>query len=273
MPSVFNYLNYREYLDDFYKEQKSSSPCFSYKYFANKAGFASKSFLYNVIEGKKNLSEESIAQLQNVLKLSDRSFSYFCTLVAFNQAHTLEQKNMYFEQLMQYNRRSNATLVLRQQYQFYSKWYYNTIRELLSFYDFKDNFALLGKMLKPQIPARQARTAVALLMKLGLIVKREGRYVPAEKAITTGDEVRSLAVQNFHVQNLIIAAESLDATPGQQRDISCVVGALSQKSFETVKQEIQQFRTKIAGIIDKETEPERVYNITFLLFPTSLPKP
>jgi uncharacterized protein (TIGR02147 family) len=273
MPSVFNYLNYREFLDDYYKEQKSGFPYFSFKYFANKAGFASKSFLYSVIEGKKNLTEESTAMIQKVLKLSDRAFSYFCTLIAFNQAKTLEQKNMYFEQLMQYNRRSNATLILRQQYQFYSKWYYNTVRELLSFYDFRDDFALLGKMLKPQISAGQARAAIELLKKLGLIVKQDGRYVPAEKAITTGDEIRSLAVQNFHVQNLIIAAESLDTTPSQQRDISCVVGAISQKSFETIKQEIQQFRAKIAEIIDKDTEPERIYNITFLLFPTSQKKP
>jgi uncharacterized protein (TIGR02147 family) len=269
MPNIFNYLDYREYLKDFYSERKVEFPCFSYKHFANKAGFRSKGYLFGVINGNRNLSEESILNLQNVLKLGDKAFSYFSLLVAFNQAKALKQKNLYFEQLMQYNRRSTGKLVMQQQYQFYSKWYHNTIRELLTIIDFKGDYAFLCKMIKPQLSVRQVKASIELMLKLGLVSKQNGRYVPSEKAITTGDEVRSLAVQNFHVQNQIIAAESIDTTPAQERDISCIVGALSQKGFETIKQEIQQFRKKLIEIIDKEAGAERVYHISIHLFPTS----
>ncbi len=53
MPNIFNYMDYREFLEDFYDEQKSANKAFSYQYFANKAGFKSKSFIKLVIDGKK----------------------------------------------------------------------------------------------------------------------------------------------------------------------------------------------------------------------------
>lgn len=61
-------------------------------------------------------------------------------------------------------------MVLRQQYEIYSKWYYNAIRELVVIFDFRNDYELLGKMLRPAIAARKAREAVKLL-------ERAGRYL------------------------------------------------------------------------------------------------
>ena len=64
-------------------------------------------------------------------------------------------------------------------------------------------------------------------------------------AVTTGDEVQSLAVENFHLQNLILAGESIDTVPGGQRDVSCLVLGLSRKGFESCKAEIQSLRKRL----------------------------
>ena len=39
MPNIFGYLDYRDFLKDYYLEEKAKSPVFSFQYFANKAGF------------------------------------------------------------------------------------------------------------------------------------------------------------------------------------------------------------------------------------------
>src|SRR5664279_4351855 len=106
MPNVFNYLNYRTYLKDFYEEQKAKNPVISYKYLANKAGFKSKSFFHEVISGRKNLSKDSIYSIQKVLLLPPKSFSYFEQLVAFNQTEDHIQKDHIFQKLVEYNKRS-----------------------------------------------------------------------------------------------------------------------------------------------------------------------
>lgn len=269
MPNIFNYIDYREFLEDFYNEQKSLNKAFSFQYFANKAGFKSKSFIKLVIDGKKNLTNESIQKLNNVLKLKDKSFSYFSDLIAFNQTRSVQQRNFYFEKLAQYNKRSSARTVINQQYEIYSKWYYNAIRELVVNFDFNDDYELLGKMLKPAVSYRKARDAVKLLLRLGFIEKKQNRYVQCDPVITTGDEVRSLAISNFHIQNMALAANSIETVASSARDISCVVVGLSDEGFDLIKDEIRKFRKKLLDIAAVETKISRVYHINFQVLPVS----
>lgn len=269
MLNIYNYLNYREFLEDFYKEKKLSNPGFSYQVFANKAGFKSKSFIKLVIDNKKNLSEDSVQKINNVLKLKDKAYSYFCDMVAFNHAPNLALRNFYFQKLMQYNQKNKVKIILAQQYAFYEKWYHNTIRELVTQIDFKDDFQKIGKLLHPPLHARQVRQSVKLLLKLGLIKKEGTRYVQTDTLITTGNEVRSLAVQNFHVQNLVLAAEAIDTVPSAERDISCLVVGLSDEGAQLFKKEIQNFRKKLLEIAHNEKKINRVYHVNFQFIPTS----
>jgi hypothetical protein, TIGR02147 len=269
MPDIFEYYNYRDFLRDYYTEQKAKNPAVSYNYLAIKAGFKTKSFIPHVIEGKKNLSKDSIYKLAKALKLEKKAFSYFEDLVAFNQAKTLEQRNYFIAKLSEYNRRNTARVVQKQQFDFYSKWYHNTIRELVTLIDFKDDFRVLAKKVRPAITPKQARESVMLLVKLGLIVKKKGRYVQADRAITTGDEIMSLAIENFHVQNLVLAADSVSLCPLEERDISSLVVGLSPKGFKTIKEEIRLFRKRLVDIVDLDEPAEKVYTINFQLLPTS----
>jgi uncharacterized protein (TIGR02147 family) len=269
MPNIFSYINYREYLQDYYIEQKSKNSAFSFQFFANKAGFKSKSFLKLVIDGKKNLTDKSIIQMNRALKLGSKAFSYFKDLVAYNQARSIKLQNYYFSRIAGYNKRNRAKLILQEQYEFYSKWYYNTIRELICIADFKGDYDKLAAMVRPRISVRKVKQSVKLLLKYGLIKKTKQGFRQTDSIITTGDEVKSLAVQNFHLQNLVLAGESIDTCPTNQRDISCLILGLSKKSFQAIKSEIQQFRKKLLKIADNEKEPKRVYHVGFQLFPTS----
>lgn len=269
MPNIFNYIDYREYLEDFYNEQKRQNRAFSFQYFANRAGFKSKSFIKSVIDGNKNLTTDSIEKLNNVLKLPDKSFSYFNDLIAFNQSKSVQERNFHFEKLSLYNKRSSTRTVLNQQYEIYSKWYYNALREIVTAVDFNEDYDALGKMLKPAISARKAREAVKLLSKLEFIEKKENRYIQCHPVITTGDEVRSLAVSNFHIQNLALAIGSIETVSSSNRDISCLVLGLSSEGFDRVKDEIQKFRKKLLDIAAAEKNIHRVYHVNFQALPVS----
>jgi len=135
--------------------------------------------------------------------------------------------------LSEYNKRNIARIVQKKQYDFYTKWYHNTIRELVTIADFKEDYIKLARMVKPSITPQQARQSVALLLQLGLIEKKHGRYIQTDRAISTGDEVYSLGIQNFHVQNLVMAADAVSLCPAEERDISTLVVGLSPKGFKT----------------------------------------
>ncbi len=225
--------------------------------------------MHHIIDGSRKISKEASFKIGQAIGLEGKSFSYFKDLIAFNQAKTNKEKNFYYTELMKYNKRSKAKLLLKNKYEYFSKWYYNTIREMLPFCDFKGNFALLANAIKPRISPAQAKNAVEVLLKLGLIKKTANDYKQLEKALTTGDEVASFAVQNFHIQNKILSSESIDTCPASERDISCLVVSLSDESFSEIKSEIKAFRKKLAAIADKTKKANRVYHINFDLFPTT----
>jgi uncharacterized protein (TIGR02147 family) len=269
MPNIFNYMDYREFLKDFYTCHKAENPGFSYKIMADKAGFKSKSFIKLVIDGKKNLTADSLQKLNKVLKLNDNAFSYFDDLVAFNQAKSLKMRNYFFERLFSYRKRNPGRLVMQHQYDFYAKWYHNTIRELVTFYRFNEDYNALAKMIHPPISARTARESVQLLLELELIKKQKDGYVQTSPLLSTGDEVKSVAVQNFHIQNMVLGAESIDTCPAPERDISCLVLGLSKEGFEMVKAETQAFRKRLLHIAQDDRGANRVYHYNIQLFPTS----
>lgn len=269
MKSIYNYYNYRDYIYDFYKFKKENNSSYSYRVLSDHAGFKSKSYIQHVIDGKKNLSDESAEKLNKVLKLSKKQFQYFKDLIGFNQAKSISTRNLFFEKLCSYNSRSNSKQLMIQQFDYFNKWYNNTIRELVCTIDFNEDYELLSKFVKPPISGRDARISVQLLLKLGLIKKEGKRYKQVDKFITTGNEVRSVAVQNFHLQNLNLAGESIDSCPSAEREISSVVIGLSEDGFIKYKKAIQDFREKLLDIADKDRDMERVYHVNFQMFPTS----
>ena len=234
-----------------------------------KAGFRSKSFFNEVMAGKKNISPTSLFSVAKALELQGDAFAYFEALVSFNQAKTQAEKNRWFSHLAQFHKRGKVQVVARDQYEFYSQWYHNTIRELVTLVDFREDFGLLGRMVKPPLSAGKVKASVRLLLRLGLLVMDGGRYRQTEQSITTGEEVRAAAVGAFHAQNMELATASLDTCPADARDISCLVAGLSLEGFQTVKAEIQTFRNKLVELIRNDLPATRVFHINFQLYPTS----
>ena len=64
MQSIFEFIDYRKYLDIYYKEQKEKTHFFSYRYFSQRAEIASPSFLKHVIDGKRNLTRPVIEKFR-----------------------------------------------------------------------------------------------------------------------------------------------------------------------------------------------------------------
>jgi uncharacterized protein (TIGR02147 family) len=269
MPSIFEYLDYRKFLHDFYDEKKRKNPHFSYQIWAHSAGFRSKSFFPEVISGKKNVSDDAVDTIARSVGLDGKSFSYFEALVAFNQAKTHEQKARAWARLSEFNRRSSARLLVRDQHDFYQQWYHHTVRELITIHDIGNDWERLAALVVPAITPRMAKASVALLLRLGLIRKKGRRYELTDAVVTSGDEVRSVAVTEFHLQNLDIAKKAVTDFPSSERDISCVAAALSPKGFAAAKEEVRRFREKLVAIVEKDAGQDRVFHVNIQLYPTS----
>lgn len=268
--SIYAHLDFRACLREFYQSQKAKNPSFSYGTFARVAGFKSKGLLHDILTGRKSLSKESAFRLAQAMKLDDKATAYFQILVDFGQAVSQKEKSFLFRRLMEASPRTPVRKLRDDSYEFYSQWYYHTLRELLPMVRFKGDYDALGRLLNPPITGAQARKAVDILLQLGILEKTRTGFRQAERFITSGD-VGDLAIRDFHLQNLELATRSIDEVPKPERDMSCVVATYSEAGFEKVRQEMEAFRKHLLRLSEQDAEPTRVYQISLLSFPTTVP--
>ncbi|MBN1308495.1 MAG: TIGR02147 family protein [Chitinispirillaceae bacterium] len=270
MPQIYAYTNSRQFLKDYYEERKRARPSFSYRYFANKAGFKSKSFIYKVITGQKALSKDAVFALAQAMELKKQETEYFEAIVNFTQAKSAREREFYFNHIQSFSKNRLTTQLRRDQFDYFSKWYLPAVREMVTYLDFKDDFKVLARSLNPPITTVQARNAVKLLLKLKLIERLpSGRYRQTDKAVTTGSEMKSLAVTMFQKENLQLAAESLERHDSRDRDLSTLTVGVTEEGVGHIAEEIAQFRKRLVALVEKEEPVDRVYQINFQLFPLS----
>jgi uncharacterized protein (TIGR02147 family) len=268
--SIFEHTDYRQFLQDYYTRSKERNPSFSYGVFARQAGFKSKGVLHRIVAGKRALSKNALYNISQAMHLDDKAFAYFQQMVAFCHAKDAKEKAFFFHKLVEANPLSLAKQMQADHYEFFSQWYNSTLRELLPLIRFKGDYGQLGKMLNPPVSATQTKKAVALLMRLGLIEKTKVGFRQGHRAITSGEDVQALALRDFHKKNLALASRSIDSVPRKERDLSCLVVAISEPGLEIVKKEIQICRQRIARLTDEMGNAARVYHLNFQLYPTTV---
>ncbi len=274
MVNIFDYTDFRKYLEDYYNEKKNRNLNFSYQYLAKKAGFNNRGFAYNIVKGKKNLSRANCFKVSQALRHNRDETDYFENLVAFNQAKALEEKQHFFEKLRQIKARgkgySKAQLVCHDQYEFYSRWYHSAVRSLIDMYTFRNDFKWLARMVTPAITAKQARLSVELLKKLGMIKRlKNGTCGIAHKSITTGKEVVGLAVQNFHGECADLAKNAIRNMAKENRSITGLTLGISKASYDRIVEETLRFQENIMDIANADQNADRVYQYNFHIFPVS----
>ncbi|MCC6521215.1 MAG: TIGR02147 family protein [Polyangiaceae bacterium] len=270
VPSVYEYVDYRAFLRDHFAASKILKPQYSYRYFSRRAGLASSNFLKLVMDGKRNLGAGTIECFARALKLDDAESRFFADLVGLSQAETLVERNRAFERVAA-NRRFRAARRLEGPlFEYLRHWYYPVVRELAARADFVDDPRWLAGELLPPVTVREARAALDVLGRLGLLVRdASGRLVRGEPSLTTGHEVRSAMVPVYHRQMIERAGAAVDDVPPDERDVSALTVCIRASSLADLKQRIRRFREEMMERCDTETEPERVYQLCIQLFPLS----
>lgn len=274
MVNVFDYLDYRKYLQDYYEEKKRVNPVFSYQVMARKAGFANRGFVYNLVNGKRSLSKQNLIKMVSALQLNKSKAKYFETLVAYSQAESPVEKQELFRTLNGLRGRgkgqSDAQRLRRDQYEYYSTWYHSVIRSLLDMVNFTDNYKWLAKMVNPPITVKKARDSVALLLKLGLAKRRpDGVLCLTKKNVTTGRDVERLAVREFYRTYADLAKRAIDDFPPEERRLAGLTLGISERAYKQICDEMESFRNRIVDIVNADTDSDRVFQFGMHLFPTS----
>jgi uncharacterized protein (TIGR02147 family) len=265
---IFDYLDYREFLQHRYEAFKRKSSVFSYRYIAGKVGMDAGSF-NGILKGKRKLDPALAGKVAQVFGLNVYEKEYFEALVLYCQAKNHGERTILLEKLLRLRGIQIKKLEGRQ-FEFYQKWYFSALRELLNCNPGPVDAAMLGKLLRPAITEQEAQEALQLLLDLGLIEKRDGGiFRVAENLITSGDGARAAAMNSFHLAMASLATRAiLEIEPGE-RDFSALTLNCSLDAFQDVKAILKQARREVLQRVEKDARSDVVLQINFQAFPLS----
>jgi len=272
LPDIYQYFDYRSFLQDAFAQIKNQKSNFTQRHLAAKLGMKSTGHVSWILSGKRNLSEKMIQPLADVLTLNKDEMNFLITLVHFNQAKTHLDKKYFLDKLVSYLKREKKTVQLTQ-YEMFNKWYYPVVRELVAIYKIKDNYKFLADKIVPHISPQQAKQALKVLDRLGIIqCNRNGYYEQTNKALTAGGSVNAVTIKQFQMDTFDLAKQALDETNAEERDISTLTMSISNKKFEYFKSRIKELREEIIASVTSDDEQEKVYQFNTALFPLSKTK-
>ncbi len=266
-PDVLKYTNYRVYLRDYYEFKKKTVPAFSLRFFAEKAGLSSHAHLKLTIDGKRNITKNTVIKLIHGLGLENQRAAYFESLVFFNQAQTDADKQVYYAQLLKASPRSKLHKMDKAQFRIFREWHHSAILEMVALKDFRPIPDWISKRLRGAVTPAQVTESLKLLVELGLLVKTANGYRQRDPLITTDDEVQDLMVKMYHLQMLKLSASMISDLPAAERDISALTFSIRREDFPNLKKHLQLMRKELLDFSAKAGEAEDVVQVNIQLYP------
>lgn len=265
MINVYEYTDYRKFLRDYCESMKKEDARFSYRSFASQCAINPGNFI-RMLNGRRNLTLASAVKLSSGLNFTIKEKNYFQTMILFCHAMNHGDKKRYFEEMMSF-KESAVRFLNADQYEFYDAWYYTAVRESLAFFPLNDhNFKELGNILTPSISLKDVAKAVSLLLKLGLIEKRGHCYKRTDALISTGNNIRSIVLNNFVINTMKLAEQAVNRGTDEM-NLSTVTLSISGDGFHKVQDEVRAFRRRIMEIAKECPGPDRVYQCNMQVFP------
>lgn len=267
-PDILKYENYRDYLRDWYVWMKESKPGFSYRAFSSWVGFSSPNQLQLVIQGKRNITRDTLPLFSKILKFKRREARYFELIVGLNQAATPEAKAACVEEISRYFKKYGDA-IKHSQIEYLMKWYYAVVREMVTMKGFNPERHALAKRIGHGVTPRDVDDALAKLMELGMLLKdARGKLRQAQAVLTTGSETSEAASYFYHGQMISLAQKALREQMPDERHFSAITLACRKEDVPEIAQMLNDCRRQVLGYLSERgsIEDDDVYQLNLQFF-------
>lgn len=270
---IFSYTDYRQFLRDFYNEQKSINPQrYSLRAMARWAGLKSHSYFKMIMDGSRNIAPKSIGRFGSVLKLKQKEKVYFQTLVMYNQAKSEDERDLYFKKLFSLKLTHRFHDIDKDTLKLLSHHYVLIIREMVALPHFNENPQWIANALGNKISPREAKDAIRTLLNLGLLQRNNaGRLVLAAGTLKSLPDLQSIEMVNIYNAAISQAKEALFKVPFEKREFLSLTIPLAEGMISHIKEILQKCTEEIAGYVNqiKDQNFNDVYQINLQMFPVS----
>lgn len=272
--NILDYTNYREFLKDFYEEQKARKTGFTYARFSQAAGIQSPNYFKLVMDGQKNLTAANLVRFSLALKFKDSEKDFFEALVHFNQASNHTEREYFFDRLKRLREQKTGVLSKRvlEEYEFesISSWTSHAVMLLTNLHGFRESPRWISKKLYGLISESEAVSILARLEAIGLLTRDEnGRLNQTHKRVKTRPELKRESARIFYEGLFARAAKALTVGKVEEREFGAYMVGLSPKQVPELKKKVRDFLHDLNEWALENERPDQIYAFAFGGFPLS----
>jgi uncharacterized protein (TIGR02147 family) len=264
IPSVYAYNDFRRYLRDYQVARMNREPGFTKSEFSRLLRLPNtRSYFTDVLQGKK-VTETFVDRFMVVIGFSREESQYFRTLIRFNQAENSDERELFFEQLIDLNKTPSTTLD-KSMMCYYSTWHNSIIRALLEIGNFTDDYAALAKKVNPPITTKDAKQAVVLLLDLGMIRRNEEGFLkPTDSSIKAPEAIREELVRQYQLACLSLAQKTVVGKHAAFSYTNTI--SISEQGQQRLIKLLEKFQSQVRSLVHKDEErPDRVLHLNIIL--------
>lgn len=278
-PRVYDYLDFRAFLRDWFDARKRLDPSYSLAVFA-RAGDCSKAALANVLSGERTPRAESLDAFARAMALEPAERRYLGLLVDLAAAPDIETRRRVLDQILASERfgkvREAEAAPAEDVFRFFGAWYLPAIYELASLPGFRDDPAWVAAQLVPPISAEQAADALSTLFELETLTREpDGRVVQRAIRFRTAPETAQIAIARYQRESVPEMLRRLDTANSAHQHVLAATFTLDAALLTEAKLRLTAVADQLATAADEGTSREgrRVYQLAVQLLPLSVAPP
>jgi uncharacterized protein (TIGR02147 family) len=281
-PILSDYMNYRQYLADFYKFKRASSKgslrAYNYAVFSAAANIRSPNYLKMIIEGKRNLSDDMIGKFGKALGFNKEQTEELRFLVHFTQATDPADRNLFLKKLSEHRvtTKLKSGEIDRKTWEKVPNWVAWIIYAMVDQEGVSFDTQSLKKVLRGKASEDEIETALTTLFAAGELKRDEatGEIRKNRNLIESPEDVPVALVRKLQSQLMYLGLESLYQDQPTEREFGSLTLSLTKTEFEELKFKLRQMRKamhKDNSIARMKEKGERVYQLNIQLFPVTAP--
>ena len=251
-PSIYEYNDFRKFLADYQNARVTSEQTFTKSEFSRLLDLPNtRSYFTDVLKGKR-VTQTFVERFIKVIRFSRDEAQFFSTLVRFNQARSIEERELAFRQLIDLNR-TPSRILDKKMVEYYSHWYNSVVRALLEVEAFTGDYTALARKIRPAVSERLVRRTIKLLLELGLAHKdTDGVIKPAEKSICASENLKKELVRHFQLQVIALIQKKMMETPVEMDFSLTNTISLSRHGYQRLIKLLEQFQGQLRSLIHKD---------------------
>ncbi|MEK2689164.1 TIGR02147 family protein [Bdellovibrio sp. GT3] len=266
-PLLRDYLNIAFFLHDLYQYRKATEEQFSYETWAHELGFQHRSFLRQVVIGRRALTDTTAKQICERLFFTQAEQEHFMILTHYSRARSSREREAFGKKLIQLLEQNYYQNEIEASEEFVSTPLIPRLQALLSLGDDAKTAEALAQFLNAD--SLQVAKGLMILTKLGLAESTPDGHKATVSNFKVPNNLGSQALLEYHKQSL---QEAIDARtlPHHLRRYKSMILPMSQEEFDSflknmdgfVKEQLHKFDTP-------KTTGRRLFQVNLNLFSVS----